>query len=245
MTKKSYKIIYFFIFILFFLSCKREEETSGVVVGENVRLRKAPSLKGEIITKCNTGLKVVVMEKTEKRDKLQGREEYGYHWYKIEIPSGETGWLYGKFLYIISKTKFVKNKKIFKKYFTFNGEKYHFGIAVEPSYPAVDREGLTGSEIHALPFFYIKGKERVIPFMVDKSCKEDIIFREEKKPYIFKLIDGEGIGEEIVSIKETQYKGEDIIELEIEYTTQEEEGKYILFIKPGIKYGRVVKFKLL
>lgn len=61
------------------------ESQSGVIKGNSINLRAEPVLGGRIISVLKQGLSVSIMEETES-------------WLKVQLPDGQTGWVYRQFI---------------------------------------------------------------------------------------------------------------------------------------------------
>ena len=67
----------------------------AVLNDSRVRLRKSPNLESETITLLNKDTKLYIFEHSDKKQKIDNMEAY---WYRVQIPSGKIGWVYGGFL---------------------------------------------------------------------------------------------------------------------------------------------------
>jgi len=76
-------------------SAKPEWWPPGYVSDDNVRLRKAPNLKGTVVQLLKYGEKVVVLEMDPTPMNIG---EFTANWYKVETEKGEVGWMYGQYL---------------------------------------------------------------------------------------------------------------------------------------------------
>jgi len=66
------------------------------VTGDYVRIRTGPSLEYRIITKVNRCTKATVLDKGEKKVKIEQKDNY---WYKIRVTeTGIEGWIFGAYL---------------------------------------------------------------------------------------------------------------------------------------------------
>ncbi len=233
------KKIIWFIFILF---SSNLFSSSGIIVSNRkveIKEKKISSSKTKF--KLKTGSKVTIIDKTKNRAKYY-KKAFGYHWYKIKKGKNE-GWVWGKYLYLI-KEKQIFLKKDFKNKINFFKTPFFFNVAIEPSYPVMDKNGLTGSTIHGFPFFY-KKNNKVFSIKVD-SRKAKIIFREPKNRfYWLKLISNEGVGEKVKSIQVKKVKNIKIIELIIQFVSQEGGGIYKLTLLKKKNYFLVYQYKFL
>ena len=67
---------------------------TGKVNDNHVRIREIPTLEGKIIGKTFTGDKVIVLDRSPKKMKIESMNSY---WYKIKKDE-LIGWMYGQFL---------------------------------------------------------------------------------------------------------------------------------------------------
>ena len=73
-----------------------KEKKIALITGERVRVRTGPViLKRNIISTLNYGDKVIIVKRSDKKEKLENEENY---WYKIELIDNTTGWVFGKYL---------------------------------------------------------------------------------------------------------------------------------------------------
>ena len=68
---------------------------SGVIVGENVRLRDQPSTKGKILASLSWDLVEVQYTDNAVQETIDGETEY---WVPINTANGEKGYVFGKYL---------------------------------------------------------------------------------------------------------------------------------------------------
>jgi len=154
----------FAMFIIASTIAYATEAAEGIVWGENVRMRSRADTGSEIVEVLSTGRVVAILAAGEKRQKIGKDDPWGYFWYHVRVPSGKTGWIYGKYLYLRKDSEFVKDASLIKKELIIAGKKYLFAVAVEPAYPVMDGEGLTSSTIHGLTCLYVKDQATVVPF---------------------------------------------------------------------------------
>lgn len=67
-------------------------EKSRIIIGSGVNLRDAPQLTGKEITKIPLGTIVKELETSAKKTKINQKEDY---WYRIVLPDGKEGWVFG------------------------------------------------------------------------------------------------------------------------------------------------------
>lgn len=67
----------------------------GEIRVDGVKLRKNPETKSDVIRKLKSGLLVKILERSDKRYSISNMYEY---WYKVQLPDGEEGWMYGFYL---------------------------------------------------------------------------------------------------------------------------------------------------
>ena len=164
-----------FLIMLMTICPSRNSFATGISYGEvisRVNLRQAPGLNEKIITGIPSGTMVIVKDQQA-------------NWYRIAI-SGETygyeGWIYGKFLKLISV-----EKKILKDQGKIIAPEAHETIPDESSIeePAIyqnigqaDVSKPTGSPANSAPLIYTKEPEPLIKKPVEVAAKIKI---EEKK----------------------------------------------------------------
>jgi len=71
----------------------------GIITGDTVRLRSSQNIESSknVIATLNTGDKVVILKKSEKKNILEGYNDF---WYNVKMFNGQTGWIFGKYLLI-------------------------------------------------------------------------------------------------------------------------------------------------
>ena len=163
----------------------------GIILGEGVRMREFPELSAKIVSILQAGKLVDLLDVTQERFKLNDTYMYGYHWYHVSIRDGHEGWVYGEYVYLISEDilppdwiandesgvlikqsyidSYFGDKDILTKLFSVDEVKYKVNFGIEPSYPISDADGLSGSTIHALPFFYDIVNSKALPFIVHED----------------------------------------------------------------------------
>ncbi|MGD1830257.1 MAG: BspA family leucine-rich repeat surface protein [Spirochaetaceae bacterium] len=65
-----------------------------VINDDRVNIRKGPGLDSPVLTQLNRGDEIIPLEK-DKQDQIG---EWNDHWYKIQLPDGEIGYVYGPFI---------------------------------------------------------------------------------------------------------------------------------------------------
>jgi len=70
---------------------------NATVTDDGLRVRSVPNLEGKIITHLNKGTKVKILDRTVEKVEVQDMLNY---WYKVELPDGKVGWVFGEFLSI-------------------------------------------------------------------------------------------------------------------------------------------------
>lgn len=69
----------------------------GVTVGEKVRLRKTPSVKGELVAELPLAAYVQVLSESSFSERLL-KDDHSYNWVQVRTADGKEGWIYGKYL---------------------------------------------------------------------------------------------------------------------------------------------------
>lgn len=67
----------------------------GIVKINNVKLREEPTTKSKLLRKLTKGLLVKVLDRSEKKHSISNMYDY---WYKVKIPEGIEGWVFGFYL---------------------------------------------------------------------------------------------------------------------------------------------------
>lgn len=138
----------------------------GIIVGENVRLRSDSTINSQILKVFNTGEYIQIEEATTLRAKININndicDDYGYHWYKIISKTGEQGWVFGAFVYIIEQENNNLNND-----FEINEKYLQLKIAVSQTYGPADEYGLTGCDLYSIPFFKNEKNEEVYPIKLN------------------------------------------------------------------------------
>ncbi|MBI5206377.1 MAG: SH3 domain-containing protein [Candidatus Firestonebacteria bacterium] len=79
----------------FFIAEEPVENLKAKVTSNNVHVRKDFGLGGEIVGKVFKDDEFKVLSKTAKELEVEGSKNY---WYKIVLPDGTHGWIFGEFL---------------------------------------------------------------------------------------------------------------------------------------------------
>lgn len=66
-----------------------------ITVASNVRVRTGPDVSAEEVARLKFGTAVTASARTADQVEVAGKRE---HWYKVALPTGETGWVFGGFL---------------------------------------------------------------------------------------------------------------------------------------------------
>ena len=66
-----------------------------ITVASNVRVRTGPETAAQEVARLKFGTVVEASAHTAEQQEIAGRRE---HWYKVALPSGEAGWVFGGFL---------------------------------------------------------------------------------------------------------------------------------------------------
>jgi hypothetical protein len=74
---------------------KLTEAVSKITVASAVRVRTAPQVEAKEITRLKLGTIVAATARSVDETKLTGKKDY---WYRINLPSGESGWAFGGLL---------------------------------------------------------------------------------------------------------------------------------------------------
>jgi hypothetical protein len=200
---------------------------AAVITGDNVRVRSQAKAVAPVTATLRIGTVVRIIEKTGSRDKLSKGDAFGYYWYKVDAGPRTQGWVYGQFVYSLNGDRFVAENTLLYNPHRFSGKEWLFGVAVEPAYPVSDETGLTGSVIHAVPFFLDEKTNRAIFIQSEKVAYD--LGEPAKPPALFRFNDSEGGTQKIQAIKIDQKT--QAMTIEGFYETQVGGGKFILKIK--------------
>lgn len=226
------KFIYFLLSLMLFPLAGQTAQR-GVVAGSGVALRRGPRVSAQLIARFHTGRLASVLSRSKQRDKSVGGP-HGFHWYRVRIHNGPTGWITGRYFYIIDTKKFFqRGASVAGKRVHCGGTSYRFGIAAQPAFPVHDKRGLTGSETLGLPFLEQPGKRRVLPIFNNTPYTITIDGRKHRLTQGWiRLKSSSGIVEEVRTISRVKYKGKNSLRLRIEFQTQTGSGHYHLYIMP-------------
>jgi uncharacterized protein YgiM (DUF1202 family) len=215
---------------------------SWIVAGDDVRVRSTSSVQGTVVDSVNEGTVVRVISKTDKRDKFLQNDEFGFFWYNAELPNGKKGWIYGKFLYQMNGQNTVADPGIFSIPQKIDGKNYFFGIAQEEAYPVADETGLTGSEIHLLPFFLEEGKTEAL--LLKTSSVHTFEDNGLKFPYYFKLTNSEGGMQTLTSIETSIKNKVTTVRLNFDYEHQDGGGTFYILAKKEKNYLLITEYHM-
>ncbi len=221
----------FFILAHIFLAAAADafDGDAALIVGDNVRLRAEAKSTAAVVTSLRIGTVVRILEKSGARDKMGNKEAFGFYWYRVDSGRNTKGWAYGQFVYAMNGDRFVADASLLQKPYQFSGKSWLFGVAEEPAYPVSDDTGLTGSVIHALPFFLDEKSNKAIFIQCEKTGYD--LGELTKPPALFRFNDSEGGSQQIKSITINQ-KTQTMI-LEGAYYLQDGGGTFSITVKIG------------
>ena len=92
-----------------------------IIIGENVTVRKTPTLQGEILGFLSYDLVKVVYESSLSKETIDGET---HPWIKIKSTEGVIGYVYGKYIRspIDYRVNFVKKDNTWKIVFFLAGD---------------------------------------------------------------------------------------------------------------------------
>jgi hypothetical protein len=220
-------------------------EGKGVIYGDRVNVRSSPDLQARVLAVAGTGQMVTVLEKTGKRMVIDAGDYFGYFWYRIDAVQGKSGWVYGKYLYLLESRpgEFVEKGSawILDRRFTIRGREYRFGIAKEPAYPPLDENGITGTQVNAMPMLI--ADNQVYPFSM-RLLKSMILYRQEFEPWL-RLRSDNGVGESVASVVFTMKGKVPSLDITVNFIKQTGHGKYRLSVVPDGSGFAVSSYTLL
>jgi hypothetical protein len=202
---------------------------AALIIGDNVRVRAEAKSIAAVVTSLRIGTVVRILEKSSARDKLGNKDAFGFYWYKVDAGRNMQGWAYGQFVYAMNGDRFVADASLLQKPHQFSGKAWLFGVAEEPAYPVSDDTGLTGSVIHALPFFLDEKSNRAVFIQCEKTGYD--LGELTKPPALFRFNDSEGGSQQIKSIVINQ-KAQTMI-IEGAYYLQDGGGIFSVTVKIG------------
>lgn len=274
MVKKSpevcMKIFLIAIFICSVMAVSVAAQTyDAIIVGEGVRMRELPDLSAKILSILPRGKLVDLLDVTQERFRLNESYEYGYHWFKVSVRGGHEGWVYGEYVYLITEDilppdwvseaesgiqikqsyidTYFGDKEILNRIYTRYELKYKLNLGIEPSYPISDADGLTGSTIRALPFFYDIVEEKALPFIAYENepakvpglekleffCQRDHTWDTKDRGYWVRLRCDDGISEHLAKLQVVQEdEGMKLLVLKVTFNLQDGGGEYHLILFP-------------
>jgi hypothetical protein len=89
------------------------------LIGDQVRVRSEPNMKGEVIIELKIGNEVIPLEETEYRERIDGVEA---PWYKVSYGKKGSGFVWGN---LIAKQYVIRNGLIFLYGSGFNKKEFY------------------------------------------------------------------------------------------------------------------------
>jgi hypothetical protein len=138
---------YFVIAIFSFFVSESQAQKRILIVGEEVNLREDANLKSKKNGSLSTGQTAIFLQKSKKKEAI-GKEADAtcdaFFWYKIQTADQKTGWVYGKYAYILDSLIPTKNPKA--DHFVLNGQNYQLFYAKYTGERAFEEDGITGCD---------------------------------------------------------------------------------------------------
>lgn len=69
----------------------------GMCKAKAVNVRAAPTMRSEVVGKIINGEKILLLEKSNLDNEIDGQRDY---WYRCRLPTGQMGWVYGAYFWI-------------------------------------------------------------------------------------------------------------------------------------------------
>ncbi len=201
------KRILFFLVLFCTIPAMAQLNYDAVIVGETVRIRSDANVNSKVLKTMNTGDVVKIISKTDKRVVIPLSndicDEYGYYWYKIKGLDGQTGYVYGAFLYIIEvfNNKYFEN--VYASSFSLGGKDFYYDFAEVNSIGITnDESGLIECDQLKIPFLYDKKDSKIFPIQFVKSYIKSVSpFKTTKDKNWLLLTSSMGISENVNTIK--------------------------------------------
>lgn len=132
------------------------------VTGAGVHVRKAPTIKSKVVTQLAFGTYAQLLARSDHSDSFRGK--HAYYWLKVKLRSGQTGWIWGRYLVYYYPDQDVNAAM------EYNGKAYELRV-VEVEYPPyidyanskIDSEYGFGGTL--MPFFMEKGDKYHLRFI--------------------------------------------------------------------------------
>jgi Bacterial SH3 domain len=81
---------------------KLDSPQTRITTVSAMRVRKSPQVSAEEIVRLKLGTVVTAIARSTNQDTVSGKTDY---WYRVNLPNGETGWLFGGLLLDYSASK--------------------------------------------------------------------------------------------------------------------------------------------
>jgi hypothetical protein len=81
---------------------KLEPAQAKITTVSAMRLRKVPQITGEEILRLKLGTVVNAVARSKNQDTIAEKTDY---WYRVNLPNGQTGWLFGGLLFDYTATR--------------------------------------------------------------------------------------------------------------------------------------------
>ncbi len=154
--------------------------SDAIIVGEGVRLRGKPDVAAPVIEKLHTGKLLRIIGRSDRKQTL-GRlslcDPAGYYWKEVVTSDGQTGWVYGEFVYeLLHPGKMAEimqymseglAPRFINRQYTYHNNGYRTGLARAKR--TVVQKGLHGSYdtlciTFLFPYFYHDHEGEVYPW---------------------------------------------------------------------------------
>ena len=74
---------------------KLDSSQTRITTVSAMRVRKSPQVTAEEIVRLKLGAVVTALARSTNQDTVSGKTDY---WYRVNLPNGDTGWLFGGLL---------------------------------------------------------------------------------------------------------------------------------------------------
>lgn len=205
---------------------------SGIVAASRVRLRQGPSIAEVIVTELPLATIATILDATADRNRIDSTREFSYCWYKIELPDGAQGWIYGQYFYPLEHEE--------PQVITIGGERYHLAVFREDGY----LNDMPSQDQYALPCFLREKDGGASLFSIDEQAYhwlpgyQETSGREISLPgNTFLLVGNAGMSETVASVSVERRGASEVLRLKIDFSLQAGGGTYTLILTQPTRDG--------
>jgi hypothetical protein len=99
--KRTLFVLLCFLTVFAQVTTLASQNKSRITIASNVRARALPNTSAEEVTKLQIGTIVRELEQSSAKEKIGNGEDY---WYKVAMPNGKEGWIFGSFTLPFTET---------------------------------------------------------------------------------------------------------------------------------------------